>query len=172
MKTRIQSYLLHLKGLSLDSKLIIAGVCIFAVSYAIREGKKRFQSVETAQTRISDKNENLSELIPSGYMLYPIEVINAASLHSMMGDFAYVNLYAPKKTQKGTKLIGKNLRIIRSPKDPEQFALVLKESTYLNQLQLQNKYYVTVTNPKDSDREVLIPEETRSGSRLSISYQN
>lgn len=172
MKTKFQIQFLHFKELSLDNKLIVTGLFIFAMSYGIQEGKKRFFATKNSVSLTTEKNENLNELIPSGYMLYPIEVINAASLHSMMGDFAYVNLYAPKKTQKGTKLIGKNLRIIRSPKDPEQFALVLKESTYLNQLQLQNKYYVTVTNPKDNERDILIPEDNRSNTGLSISYQN
>lgn len=170
LKINISSLKTKFYELSFDSKLILCGTILFILSFLATEYKKNNikPSGDTAKTH----EQNLNEMIPKGYMIYPIDVINASSLHAMMGSFAYVNLYAPRKRQKGTKLIGKNLKIIRSPKDPEQFALVIKESDYINQLEPQNKYYVTIKNPKLNEKENLIRDENHSDRRISISYQN
>lgn len=172
LKNNISILRIKFHELSFDSKLILCGTILFILSFLATELKKNYKKPYAVTNKIQEQDQNLNEMIPKGYMIYPIEVINASSLHAMMGSFAYINLYAPRKRQKGTKLIGKNLKIIRSPKDPEQFALVIKESDYINQLEPQNKYYVTIKNPKLNEKENIIRDENHSNRRISISYQN
>lgn len=176
LKAVLRSLQSRFQGLSFDGKLIVLGTLLFCLTLLGNLIKKTSMTNKSNTGQIQKEQslhgESLNEMIPKGYVLVPIDIINHASLNAMMGDFAYVNLYAPKKTQKGSKLIGQNLKLIRTPKDPDQFALLIKEAKYINQLDFHSKYYVTIKNPTDTDQEKLINEPKSFKSSVSVSYQN
>lgn len=118
--------------------LILMGIFIFC-SWLIQNNDQK------------DKNPNptgewvgVDTYIPNGFVLVPIEIQNLASLDSLVGQYALVDLYAvgsPKPLAKGIKLI-------RSPKDPSQFAVLIKDEISQNIVRQSDKpFQVVLQNP-------------------------
>lgn len=68
------------------------------------------------------------EFIPDGHVLVPLELANRDALHALIGQYAVVDLFtmSPDGVTKGQR-VGKRLRLIRSPHQPEQFAALVPE---------------------------------------------
>src|SRR5690606_30390865 len=103
---------------------------------------------------------------PRGFSLVPIELENQEALNSLIGPRAVVNLYknSPLGDQRG-RLIGRNLRLLRAPLNPDKFAvLVPVEEVPL--FMTQAKYYATLQNrtqPQDMAIENPRPPLSRPG---------
>ena len=67
--------------------------------------------------------EAIDTFIPRGFVLVPIEIQNLASLDSIVGQFGVIDLYPEGETTP----VGHNLKLIRSPRDPSQFAVMVSE---------------------------------------------
>lgn len=65
-------------------------------------------------------------IIPAGYVLAPVELENADSLASLVGQFGIVDLYGGSKSKR--RKIGTRLRILRAPLNPKAYAVMVRES--------------------------------------------
>lgn len=70
---------------------------------------------------------NSDEYIPEGHSLVPLQLQNSEALQSLVGGFAVVNLYSASMdgVSKGN-LVGRKVKLIRSPKQPDQFSALVK----------------------------------------------
>ncbi|OFZ13987.1 MAG: hypothetical protein A2Z20_10160 [Bdellovibrionales bacterium RBG_16_40_8] len=99
----------------------------------------------------SEAPEAIDTFIPRGFVLVPIEVQNLASLDSIVGQFGVVDLYAEDKTLP----VGRGLKLVRSPRDPSQFAVMVSESDSRTIVKHgQKPFHVTVQNPNQVKSEV------------------
>lgn len=64
---------------------------------------------------------DVTTLIPRGYVLVPVEVQNYEALDSILGRFGMVDLF------QGGRLIARNVKILRAPQNPSQFAILVAE---------------------------------------------
>lgn len=72
---------------------------------------------------------DVDTIIPRGFVLVPIEVKNYESLDSILGKFGVVDLFQPTSTDENKQiLIAKNVRILRAPQNPTQFAVLISEN--------------------------------------------
>lgn len=84
-----------------------------------------FTSSETIQ---QESDYFLSEHIPEGYSVVPIELINAESIHSLMGPTAYVDLYATEQIMGKRQILLKNIKMLKMPKAEGQFSLIINDT--------------------------------------------
>jgi hypothetical protein len=88
-------------------------------------------------------------LIPEGQSLVPIEVTNYETLDSLLGSYGVVDLFFvdPTKPETGKK-IASMVKILRAPKNPSHFAVLVPARLAQHILQYQGPFTVSVQNPK------------------------
>ncbi len=88
-------------------------------------------------------------LIPEGQSLVPIEVTNYETLDSLLGTYGVVDLFFvdPTKPETGKK-IASMVKILRAPKNPSHFAVLVPARLAQHILQYQGPFTVSVQNPK------------------------
>lgn len=102
--------------------------------------------------------ESIDTYIPSGFVLVPISVQNLASLDSIVGQYGVVDLYAEGENS----AIARELKLIRSPKDPSQFAVLVPEHQAKEIMRVSAKpFQVIVQNPSQSNSQVRKSTQSR-----------
>lgn len=108
--------------------------------------------------------------IPAGHVLVPIEVANAEALSSLVGEVGgVVDLYLPQQGNKlGGKKIGSRLKILRAPLNPQQYAVLIKDSEGSKLLSYSGPFIAVVQNPRSQGANLA----TSSPSKIRVDYQN
>lgn len=120
---------------------------------------------------VTEKNATSADtFIPRGYVLVPLELTNSESLTSLVGDIGgVVDLYlANTEQQKGGIKVGSKLKLLRAPLNPQQYAVLVKETDSSRLLSYAGPFIAVVQNPDEKGNHV-----TSSGpSKIRIEYQN
>lgn len=74
-----------------------------------------------------DKSVELDTIIPKNHSLFPLDLVNRSAVSAVLGPFGVVDLYRYFKDGK-KKLIAKNIKIFRAPKNPESFYVLVPET--------------------------------------------
>lgn len=91
----------------------------------------------------------IDTFIPAGFVLVPISVQNFASLDSVIGNFGFVDLYAVKENgQRQATPLGRNIKLLRAPKNPNQFAVLVPEAAAPEIVKHSESFYVVIQNTK------------------------
>ena len=99
--------------------------------------------------------------IPSGFVLVPITIQNLESLDSIVGQYAVVDIYG----QGDKSPLGSALRLVRSPKDPSQFAVLVPEADSREVVSRSHEpFQVVVQNPNQTD---LAVRKSKKAKRIS-----
>nr|BFD60794.1 hypothetical protein CKG001_29010 [Bdellovibrio sp. CKG001]BFD64207.1 hypothetical protein BdHM001_28880 [Bdellovibrio sp. HM001] len=109
--------------------------------------------------------------IPRGFVLVPLEISNAESLASLVGDMGgVVDLYlASNDRQKGGLKVGSKLKLLRAPLNPDQYAVLVKDTESPRLLSFNGPFIAVVQNPEEKGTEVT---KSTSVPRLKVEYQN
>lgn len=96
------------------------------------------QNSEARQELRSEILPSLVDQVPDGFVLVPIEPLNFETIDALIENHAYIDLYHStdehgyQGDQSGTKqrkrLIARGLPLLRAPKNPSKFAVIVKES--------------------------------------------
>lgn len=131
-----------------DQKLILSafGVAVLAGIFMILPRQttgpdtptEAFQDIPTIDT-----------FIPVGYTLVPIDIQNHESLDSVLGSYGMVDLYTADQKGRPEK-IAERLKILRSPKNPQVFAVLIKEESAHTVAGHAGPIFVTVVSKKPS----------------------
>lgn len=110
------------------------------------------QKVSTSEgppSNTSVASDGIDLLIPAGQSLVPIEVANYETLDSLLGSFGVVDLFFvdPMKPETGKK-IASMVKILRAPKNPSHFAVLVPSLQAQKILQFKGPFVVSVQNPK------------------------
>ncbi len=97
----------------------------------------------------AESTDGVDLLIPEGQSLVPIEVTNYETLDSLLGSYGVVDLFFvdPTKPETGKK-IASMVKILRAPKNPSHFAVLVPARLAQHILQYQGPFTVSVQNPK------------------------
>ena len=90
----------------------------------------------------------IDTLIPKGFVLVPIEVANQENLKSVIDSYGLVSLY-----QKEKRIIS-HVKLIRAPKNPEQFAVLVSEGLSSEILKYQEPFKIVIQNPSEKGEEI------------------
>ena len=67
------------------------------------------------------------ESLPEGFVVAPIEPVNSESLDSLLDEHGYADLYRSRADGEKDKRIARGLPLIRAPRNPRQFAVIVPE---------------------------------------------
>lgn len=100
-----------------------------------------FSSSKGSEPQHTDRSTttlSLAEQVPDGFVLVPIEPINFETIDAIVEDHAYVDLYLASNDELSSydasssmrkkRLIARGLPLVRAPKNPSRFAVLVKES--------------------------------------------
>ncbi len=101
--------------------------------------------------------------IPAGHTLIPIKISNHESLNALLGPYGIVNLYADEILENSikSKLIAKNVKIIRAPLDPNEFAVLIPNSDHSPVAQHHGSFTVTIQNMNHDPAKVISPNQKK-----------
>ena len=114
------------------------------------------RSDNDSNKKVNKIQESPDTFIPNGYVLIPIMVSNFESLNALVSQYAIVNLYAvnnhPNRSsipqiKKQVKTVAERIKLIRSPLNPENFAVLAPESQAEALITYNGEFFVTVQNP-------------------------
>ncbi|UYL09170.1 hypothetical protein B9G69_001090 [Bdellovibrio sp. SKB1291214] len=133
------------QNLKFEHKLLIAGFIVIG-AFAILHNKPATPVVETRQEVAP---ESVDTYIPHGFTLIPLEISNSDALASIMGDMGgVVDLYLTQTdSRKGGIRVASRVKLLRAPRNPEQFAVLVKESEGQRILQYSGPFLAVVQNP-------------------------
>ncbi|MBO9667132.1 MAG: hypothetical protein J7501_10000 [Bdellovibrio sp.] len=125
---------------------------------------------DTSSQDSTAPSKSVDTFIPRGTVLVPLELANAESLSSLVGDMGgVVDLYlAANETRKGGLKVGSKLKLLRAPLNPQQYAVLVKDSESTRLLSYSGPFIAVVQNP--DERSTGIAQEKRKS--VSIDYQN
>ena len=124
--------------------------------------------------------ESPDTFIPAGYVLVPIMVSNFESLNALVSQYAIVNLYAVNNSnglylqgnfsqlKKHVKTVAERIKLIRSPLNPEKFAVLSPESQAEALITHNGEFFVTIQNPTITEQ-VSVKKEVKE-KRSLIDY--
>jgi hypothetical protein len=91
--------------------------------------------------------DSVDTVIPAGFVLVPIDLQNAESMSSIIGDFAIVDLYtiSQGKNNQGQK-VGQRLRLLRAPLNRNLFAVLVPENETGHILDHPGPFFAVIQN--------------------------
>jgi len=107
--------------------LLVGGLIAFVTLGLVAEV---YQSHSAHNSEPTPAQEAPDTIIPKGYVLVPIELQNSESLSALISEFAIVDLYLPQdsSTKSKGKKIGRHLRLLRAPLNPNTFAVLVPDA--------------------------------------------
>ena len=114
----------------------------------------------------SEESFNVDTVIPPGHVLVPIQIQNLENLNALLGQMGVVDLWTYNfESQKKSKKIATQVRLIRAPLDPSVFAIMVKEEESRDILEHGDQFYVTVHRPDTKRR---IPLQLKKKQKFEI----
>lgn len=117
-------------------------------------------------------HESVDTFIPKGFVLIPIELQNADSLSSIIGEMGgVVDLYTIRtETHKGGLKIGARLKLLKAPLNPQQYAVLVPEQQSHKVLAFAGPFMAVIQNPEEKGSEIT-SHQNRS-PKVQIHYSN
>lgn len=122
LKQKLDKFKIFLQQSSLRQQLIFA-FCFSLVSLLFFSTNTKSQAVKKHKVL----NANINTFIPEGFVLIPVQLFNKESLNGLIGKWGWVSLYSSLASHNKTAIVS-SIRIIRSPKNPDQFAVLSPEN--------------------------------------------
>ena len=119
------------------------------------------------KTSVMQNQNHIDSLIPKGYVLVPINIINSGSISSIIGPYGIVDLYLTKDGNK-SKRIASRVKIIKASGDENTYAALLKETQSYKILSYEAIFFAVVQNPKIKSQEIF----QNNKRKIVINYQN
>lgn len=165
-------HLKHQKILSSYSIYFLLGGFILVLILKDKQSSSAPQNFQESNRGSQQASPSADTYIPEGHVLVPIEVTNAAGIQSLIGEIGgTVDLFSTSQDNRKGKLIGKRLRLLRAPLDPEQFAVLVHEDSAKDILAYSGAYYVVIHNPKAKSGAIETKQKKPFLPTIEVEYQ-
>lgn len=119
-----------------------------------------FQIINSLLTPIAAtrKVESIDTIVPVGYVLVPLTLVNIESIESMIGDKTLIDIYSIGDDSDGVHgkhLVATHLPLIRSTLESSQVAVLVEEHDQTTIKALTNPVFAVVKSP-NSKKEPII----------------
>jgi len=112
----------------------------------------RLSQAENSRSSAAEEPYSADTIIPAGFVLVPIEIQNIDSLASIIGQFGVIDLFTtPHPGQKSGVRVGRRLKLLRAPLNPQQFAVLVPENEAAPILQASGPYFAVIQNPASKE---------------------
>jgi hypothetical protein len=129
-----------------------------------------FSGLKAQSTDSPSDGFQIDTIIPNGYVLIPIKLLNAVSISAVMGSHGVADIYATVQGER-SKLLFSKAKIIKSPTEEDSFAILVKESKAYLLSNSENPFFAAIQNPRaraNYESEAAAPKT----STVRIIYQN
>ncbi len=110
----------------------------------------------------------IDTIIPAGYVLIPIMLLNAPAISAAIGSHGVADIYSTVEGEK-SKLLFSKAKIIKSVDTEDSvFSILVKESKAQLLSNYETPFFAAVQNPKA----IAIDREAKKEPRVQIIYQN
>jgi hypothetical protein len=159
-----------LKNLDTKTKLLLGGFLVLGLLTLMMNFSKQ-ETVVAAETQ-QTMGPSVDTFIPLGYTLLPIDLVNAESLNSLIGEMGgVVDLYQTTNDEKRRSIkVGTRVKLLRAPLNPQQFAVLLKEHESTRLASFSGPFLAVIQNPK-AEAEGLT-KAAGAKTKIQIEYQN
>ncbi|MCJ8276750.1 MAG: hypothetical protein HRT44_01755 [Bdellovibrionales bacterium] len=124
------------------------------------------------ETKVVEDTTSADTYIPKRHTLVPIEVANYESLDSIIGQFGVVDLFStPLNPQEKSKRIAFSVKILRAPRNPSHFAVLMPEAEAHIIAGHIGPITVTVRNPKESGTKIVHEKRRKKKRRISYDFE-
>ncbi len=93
-------------------------------------------------------SDSIDTFIPEGFVLLPIELSNVSSLDGFLHDKGVVDLYTADPSSMHSEKAASAVKIIRSPQNPEHFAVLVPEQKAGFLIERFSSFYAIIQNPR------------------------
>lgn len=141
-----------------------AGLSVILIAAVI--SMKRETGVVSHGIAAKETATSMLDQLPDGYMIAPIEPTNIDSLDSIFENHGYADLYRTSAEGTRGQRIARGLALIRAPRNPRQFAVLVSEAEVdvLGQL---NEPVMVVLRKNRGHKSEVNPAKPTKRSRLS-----
>ena len=105
----------------------------------------QFQSRSDGNKNAMAFAQDIDTYIPEGFVLLPIELSNASSLDGLLEAKGVVDLYTAGRS--GWEKTAEAIKIIRSPRKPDHFAVLVPEEKIRFLIQKFQSFHAVIQNP-------------------------
>ncbi len=159
MKTKILDYCKKNKEIV---GLSVALVFVLFFQFLNKSGS------DTPPPADANNPQNIDILIPEGHTLIPIEVTNYETLDSLLGPYGVVDLFTNGPgLETANKKIASMVKILRAPKNPSHFAILVPSHLAQNILKYSGPFTASVRNPNSQKGIKFETAPSRKRSRIS-----
>ena len=160
MKVIWQKFKQHYLQLAWERKILWTGaaLALFPILAALVLRTDPVEAPAHAETRAAA----VDTYIPKGFVLVPIDVQNYEALDSILGQLAVVDLFQSSNAQNPqSHLVARNVRLMRAPRNPSHFAILVSESEVSRVLAFGSLFTVIVKRPDRVGTEFVKPPSKR-----------
>ena len=127
-----------------------------------------FSYLKPAIANNSKESFQIDTIIPNGYVLIPIKLLNAQAISSVIGSHGVADIYTTLNHEK-SKLLFAKAKIIKSIEgDDSTFSILVRESKARLLSSNETPFFAAVQNPKAKAKDV----ENQNEPHVQIIYQN
>lgn len=156
MRDKLKSWLLEKPNQYLLLGLI--ALLALAILWPRQEQKTEVQQAVEADT-----------VIPAGFVLVPIELLNFEALSALVGSYAIVDLFAPNTDpNQRPRKIGSDLRLLRAPLNPNQFAVLVPENESDLVVSQATPLIAVIQNRSKNEQTKLLRTKSQKKSRIEL----
>lgn len=156
MRDKLKSWLLEKPNQYLLLGLI--ALLVLAILWPRQEQKTEVQQAVEADT-----------VIPAGFVLVPIELLNFEALSALVGSYAIVDLFAPNTDpNQRPRKIGSDLRLLRAPLNPNQFAVLVPENESDLVVSQATPLIAVIQNRSKNEQTKLLRTKSQKKSRIEL----
>ena len=119
-------YLLSIRHYFLDPKT--RAISISSAVIALILILQGFISCQQSTSSAPSSPHYLSDHIPEGYFVVPLNLINIESLSPLMGSVGYADLYATESLHNRRQILVRNAKLLKTAENPLQVAAILTEN--------------------------------------------
>lgn len=128
-----------------------------------------FSQIKAQSTRPEGDRFQIDTIIPAGYVLIPIKLLNAEAISAVIGNHGVADIYATIQGQR-TKLLFARAKIIKSPIEEGAFSILVKETKAHLLSNSENPFFAAVQNPRTRSLDTDSDRTTKPS--IKIIYQN
>ena len=100
------------------------------------------------------EKQSIDTFIPEGFVLMPVELINSSSLYGILEGKGVVDLYSASPENSKAEKVASAVKILRTPMDPKNFAILVPEHNAKFLIQMQKAFYAVIQNPKKTGTKI------------------
>lgn len=144
---------------------------LFKIKTYLKENKKNWQTwvililisliftllQHTNKNKEIKDTQNLDAYIPEGFVLVPVELNNGSSLDGLLENKGVVDLYNGDPSRRRAEKIATAVKIIRSPRNPSYFAVLVPENKAPFLIQRFQAFHAVIQNPLQKKKASIQP---------------